>query len=221
MNKTKVFLKALGKQFLIIILYLFITILLQLLLQDYLTSLDNNLVGAAYLFIEIVTLLIFVIIFRKILIPDILDFKQNGKKYIKNNFKYWLFGLIIMAISNIIISSFIGLSTNESGNRDILSDLPIYGIFAMVIIAPIVEELMTRVILKDKVPDIIYYTLSALIFASLHLLSATSVSEIFYLIPYGALGFCFAIMYKKTNNVCTNIFFHMVHNLMAIILILI
>ena len=209
MNKIKVFSKALGKQFLIIILYLFIT------------SLDNNLVGAAYLFIEIVTLLIFVIIFRKILIPDILDFKQNGKKYIKNNFKYWLFGLIIMAISNIIISSFIGLSTNESGNRDILFDLPIYGIFAMVIIAPIVEELMTRVILKDKVPDIIYYTLSALIFASLHLLSATSVSEIFYLIPYGALGFCFAIMYKKTNNVCTNIFFHMVHNLMAIILILI
>ena len=200
MNKIITFIWSLFKQFLIIIFYLIVVLGLQLLLYKYLDCSNPILEGSAYLFIELFTMLIFIIIFRKILIPDIIDFKKNGKQYIKDNYKYWLYGLLVMAISNIIISYFIGLASNESGNREMLDSIPIFSIISMVICAPIIEELMTRVILKDKVPNIVYYSLSGLIFGALHLLAATSLSEIFYIIPYGALGFSFAVIYQKSNN---------------------
>ena len=221
MNKIITFIWSLFKQFLIIIFYLIVVLGLQLLLYKYLDCSNPILEGSAYLFIELFTMLIFIIIIRKILIPDIIDFKKNGKQYIKDNYKYWLYGLLVMAISNIIISYFIGLASNESGNREMLDSIPIFSIISMVICAPIIEELMTRVILKDKVPNIVYYSLSGLIFGALHLLAATSLSEIFYIIPYGALGFSFAVIYQKSNNVCTNMFFHALHNSIAVLLILI
>ena len=221
MNRIFTFIRSLFKQFFIILLYLVIVIGLQLLLYRYLDCSNPILEGSAYLFIELFTMMIFIIIFRKILIPDIIDFKKNGKQYIKDNYKYWLYGLLVMAISNIIISYFIGLATNEASNRDMLVSIPIFSIISMVVCAPVVEELMTRVILKDKVSNIVYYSLSGLIFGSLHLLSATNLNEVFYVIPYGALGFAFAVIYKKSNNVCTNIFFHALHNSIAVLLILI
>lgn len=219
MNKIFTFIWSLFKQFLIIIFYLIVVLGLQLLLYRYLDCSNPILEGSAYLFIELFTMLIFIIIFRKILIPDIIDFKKNGKQYIKENYKYWLYGLLVMSISNIIISYFIGLATNEAGNREMLESIPIFSIISMVVCAPVIEELMTRVILKDKVPNIVYYTLSGLIFGSLHLLSATSINELFYIIPYGALGFSFAVIYQKSNNVCTNMFFHSLHNFIAVLLI--
>ena len=219
-NKFKISFKAIGKQILVIILYLAITILLQALLYNYILSSNNFISGISYLFIELINLLVFIVIFRNTLIPDLIDFKDNGRKYIKNTYKYWLYGLIAMVISNVIISYFIGLPSNEAGNREILSKLPFYSIISMVICAPIIEELMTRAVLKDKVkPNILYYTLAGLIFGGLHLLAASSIKEIFFIIPYGALGFSFAVIYQKSNNICTNIFFHMLHNTIAIILI--
>lgn len=221
MKKINISFKALGKQALIILLYFIITILLQVLLYNYLLSSNNFISGITYLFIELITLLIFIIIFKNILIPDLLDFKNNGLKYIKSTYKYWLYGLIAMVISNVIISSFIGLPSNEAGNREILEALPIYSIISMVICAPIIEEAMTRAILKDKVkPDILYYSLSGGIFGGMHLLAATNINEIFFIIPYGALGFAFAVIYNKSNNIWTNIFFHMLHNGIAVLLII-
>jgi len=92
----------------------------------------------------------------------------------------------------------------------------------MVIIAPITEELLTRIILKDKFNNIyIYSILSGLIFGGLHLLAVNSLAEIWYIIPYGVLGFAFALMYNKTNNIWTSITFHSLHNLTALLLVFI
>lgn len=215
MNK----LKSLINQFLIIILYLFLVLGLQLLLHNFLEA-NNILQEVTYVFIDVIVLLIFIIIFRKIIFPNLKDFKKNWKKYINSSYKYYLYGLLVMAISNLIISHFIGLPSNESGNREMLFELPISSVLAIVFFAPIIEELMTRVILKDKFSNIIYYLLSGLIFASLHLIAATNVNELFYIIPYGALGYSFAVIYQKTNNVFTNIFFHSLHNLIAVLIII-
>ena len=87
--------------------------------------------------------------FRNYLIPDFEDFKKSGKEYIKKYCKYWLIGLAIMIISNVIISFVCPISTNEELNREFLKKLPIYSILAVTIFAPIIEESMTRIILKD------------------------------------------------------------------------
>ena len=212
----------LGKELGLIILYIVLNIGLQLLLHKDILSNNLFLSNLAYIFIELLILTIFIIIFRKIIIPDYYDFKNNYKKYIKENFKYYISGLLIMLFTNILISSFIGLPANEESVRGLLIDLPVYYFIAAVIAGPILEELLTRQILKDTFKNkIIYYFTSGIIFASLHLLSATKWQEVFYIIPYGALGFMFAIMYNKTNNIWTSIFFHFLHNFVATLLILI
>ena len=208
------------KQLLIIFLYLGTSITLQLTFKDYILNKNVYLSTFANLWVELIILTIFILIFRKYLIPDFDDFKINSKKYIKKYYKYWLIGLAVMMVSNVIISFFHTMSTNEELNREYLFELPFYSIIATTIFAPIIEEAMTRILFKDTFKNnMIYYTLSGLIFGGLHLLSATSLIEILYIIPYGALGFAFAYIYKHSNNIWTNIFFHFLHNLIAITII--
>lgn len=220
MNKNNKLLNAFIKQFLIIFLYIFITLVLQMLFINYLDSNNNFLKGFAYYFVEFIILIVFIIIYRKLLFKDIKDFKKNGKLYIDKNFKYYIFGLIAMIISNFIISSFIPLPTNELKNRTIFNNLPIYSLISCVICAPIIEELMLRVPLKDAFKhNFLYYFISSFIFGSLHLLSASSLVELLYIIPYSALGFSLAVIYQKSNNVYTNMFYHGLHNLISLTLI--
>lgn len=214
-SKIKTVIKQLG----MIILYFIIVVSLQLSFRQDMISSNLWLANLSSIFVELVTLIIFIFIFRKTIVPDLKDFKENGKKYIHKNAIYWFIGLVIMIISNLIISNFIGMSANEEANQSILVLMPIYSFIAMVIIAPITEELMTRIILKDDFKNIyVYSLLSGLIFGSLHLLTATSLIEILYIIPYGVLGFMFSLMYSKTNNIWTSITFHSIHNLIALIL---
>lgn len=208
------------KQIGIIFLYFFLIIFFTLLFQKELLSKNYLLVNLSNLLINLLVLVIFILIFRKTIIPHFDDFKKNWKNYIKKYYKYWIIGLTLMVISNLIISSQIGMPTNEELNRNIMFEMPIYSLLTMIIIAPITEELMTRILLKNisKKPYL-YVFLSGLIFGSLHLISATSLSEIFYIIPYGVLGSSFAAMYYKSNNIWTSIFFHSLHNFIAVLLV--
>ncbi len=218
----KSILKSLGKQLGVLFLFIFLNFGLQLLFIKDLKSNNLLLNNFAYITIELIIFTTFIVLFRKVIVKDWYDFKKNIKKYFKENFKYYISGLLIMLFSNVLISSFIGLPTNEESVREILFELPVYYVIAAVIMGPIVEELLTRQILKDTFKHkIIYYLLSGLIFASLHLISASSWMEILYLIPYGTLGFVFAVMYNKTDNIWTSIFFHFLHNLVATILLVV
>ena len=210
------------KQILIIFLYIYLSLGLQVLFISHLHANNKVIINIVSILIELIILTVFVIIFRKKLVPEWDDFKKNGKSYINKFFSYYIIGLVIMVISCIIIGQFISIPTVEGLNRNYVINMPIYSILAMTIMTPIVEECMTRAILKDTFKySIIYYFLSGLIFGTLHMLSATNVSELLYIIPYGSLGFVFAMMYKKSNNIWTNIFFHSLHNLVAILIILI
>lgn len=211
------------KQFLILLLYLGLAITLGVIFNKLLNSNNFYIANLSYLLIDLITLIIFLFIFRKTIIPDFSDFKKNWRKYINKYFIYWVIGLAVMVISNIIISSFISMPTNEAGNREILKTLPIYSLIAMIGIAPIVEELLTRVYLKDAFKHtIIYVILSGLIFGSLHMLSiGNNLLQLLYIIPYGALGCALAKMYADSNNIWINIFFHSFHNFICILLIFI
>ena len=211
------------KQILIIFLYLGLTLTFSIMFYKLLTSQNVYLVNLSYILIDLITLIIFLLIFRKTVIPDFFDFTKKKEKYINKYLKYWLIGLLIMVTSNGIINSFIGLPINEEGNREILFKLPYYSLVTMIIISPIIEELMTRVILKDAFKHhIIYVLLSGLIFGGLHMLSiGNNLWQLLYIIPYGALGCAFAKMYDDSNNIWVNIFFHSLHNFACILLIFI
>jgi len=218
MEKAKNFFKEIGKSILVLFLYLTLSIILSSLFSNFVTSKNFWIANLSALTVELIMLTIFILIYRKKLINDFQDFKKDYKKILDTSIKNWLLGLVIMLVSNIIISMIVGdIANNEEMNRSLLMSTPIYAITAMVIIAPITEELIFRLsprkAFNKKIPYLIY---SGLFFGAMHLLSSTSWLEVLYVIPYGALGYFFAKAFYETDNIFSSISVHMIHNLVAV-----
>ncbi len=166
-----------------------------------------------------------ILVYKKELIKYYLDFLINGKKYITESLRNWYLGLIIMILSNLIITTIspINIAENEEKVRTLLGIIPLYMIFSTVLYAPIVEEIICRQAIKDivkeKWPFII---ISGFIFGFAHVIGlASSPWSFLYIIPYGALGSVFAYVFYQTKNLFSSIFLHALHNGILITLYLI
>lgn len=171
---------------------------------------------------EILVLSIVLIIFNKKVEKDLDDILKNHKKYYSNCLKYYLIGLIVMALSNAILAllSNGGIANNEEAVRSMFKLNPVYIYLSAVLFAPVVEELVFRQGLRNIFGrNIIFVLISGVVFGGLHVLtSMTSTFDLLYLIPYSTLGLVFAFMLYKTDNIFVSIGFHFMHNgiLMAI-----
>lgn len=205
--------------FLLYLLYSDIIIIILTKLGVNIKVLPNNLKIAIMFLINLSLMIMLFIFYRKSIKENLKDLKFNFKSYIKDNFKYYVIGLLIMIISNIIISFFVeGNSTNETLIREYINIMPIYMIFSSCIYAPFTEEMVFRKSLRNCFNNkVLYILLSGLIFGSMHLLSASNLIELVFLIPYSSLGCVFAYMYYKTNNIFVPMTFHMVHNTIIVI----
>jgi len=214
-EKALEFFKGIGT----IILFILLSFIGNILLGDFYIS-DNIIISTlSQLGTYIIILLGLILLYHKRLLEDLKTFK---KEYIKTALKYWLIGLGIMMICNILIQSITGdIAANESANRELLTNFPISNIITMVFIGPLIEEITFRASFKKAFTK--WYTFSlvtAIIFASFHLLAGSSLSEILYIIPYGALGFFFAKAFYETDNIYTSFIAHMVHNGICVCLIM-
>ena len=173
-------------------------------------------------FSNCVLLIILFLIFRKDLIEEWKRFRKNFLENIDIGIKYWLVGLGIMMISNIIITFVINLgeAANEQAVQSMISSLPWLMLINAGLIAPCTEEIIFRKGFKKAFPNKwLFIILSALVFGTLHVVtSMTSPIELLYIIPYGALGAAFAYMYQKTDTIFTSIAMHMFHNTALILL---
>ena len=162
------------------------------------------------------------------------DFKNYFKDFRKNfklSIPYYVIGLIIMIISNNIISLFFtsASANNENAIRSLIDIYPLYMLFSVGIYAPFIEEIIFRKSIKDiiiinkddkKFSKYLYVVISGLIFASLHVIGSSVWQDYLFIIPYMALGTAFAALYYKTDNIFETIVIHSMHNLIAIILYL-
>lgn len=144
------------------------------------------------------------------------DIKKNHQKYFSKYLKYWLYSLIIMAGSNIIIS-FInggGVAGNEETIRQIFTKAPIYMFISAVFIAPVLEELTFRQAFRNIFSnDKVFIIMSGLVFGGLHVVgNVNSPVDLLYLIPYCTPGFVFAYIMAKTDNVFVSMGLHFLHN---------
>lgn len=147
---------------------------------------------------------------------DLKELKKNYKEYFENNFKYYLIGISIMALSNIIIS-FInsgGIAGNEETIRETFSKAPVYMYISAVFLAPLLEELVFRLGIRNIFTNNkLFIIISGLVFGGLHVIgNINTIVDILYLIPYSVPGFAFAYMLYKTNNIFVPIGFHFLHN---------
>lgn len=169
---------------------------------------------------------ILIFIYRKTFFKDFKNFfNQDLGKHILYSFKYWIVGLTIMIVSNCIISIILGnqLAANEKAVRELIDTYPIYMAFQLMIYAPITEELVFRKSIKNITSNqYIYIFLSGFIFGGMHVISSlNSFIDLLYLIPYCSLGFTFAYLYHKTDNIFSTITAHAFHNTLALITYLI
>lgn len=219
-NKILNILKSLG----IILLMLCFNAIFFSILNINITNLSNKQYILYLTISNTILMAIFFLIYRKTLIKD---FKSYIKKFTQNielSIKYWLIGFIIMVVSNLIITFILnkGLAGNEQEVRSYIDSFPLFMIFNTVIYAPFTEELTFRKSIKDAINNKWLYVLtSGLVFSILHIVSyITSWTDLIYLIPYGALGIAFALLYHKTNNIFSTITMHAIHNLLAVIVYL-
>ena len=170
---------------------------------------------------NIVLSFIFYLIYRKELKKDFNTFKGNFNKCFDSGLKYWLIGLSIMVIANILIAMFTPLSnsTNEKSVQSLIPTSPALMFIAAGIFAPIIEEITFRktfqTIFKNKWT---FALISFLVFGYIHVMNSNNPLELLYIVPYGSLGLVFALTDYETNTVFTSIMMHMIHNSMLIIL---
>lgn len=175
---------------------------------------------------NLIYLIILIYIFRKEIFFSFKNLKGNFKKILNIGFKYWSLGIFIMIVSNLVINLFIfkgSIAENEEMARSIIIASPIYGFISSVIIAPFLEEIIFRVSLKRVFNNkYIYAVFSGIIFGLMHAISGSPTwLDLVYIIPYGALGFAFGLMYAETDNVFTSVIMHTLHNLMSFSLVFI
>ena len=207
---------------------LFITIVFGKFLKN-----SNKLVSNISLSLaEIFIFLVLFLIFRKKISNDFKKYKKEYKKDLDIGFKYYFIGLLVMIVSNLLLTLiFGGIATNEEVNRQYLKTYPLYSIVAMVFIGPLVEEIVFRLGFRDAFKKWLPYCIfSALFFGGLHVYTAyagmtlneivKNLSQMLYIIPYGSLGFAFAKTYYDTDNIWTSMTIHVIHNAFTVFLIL-
>ena len=224
MNKLLTDLINFLKSFIGLVVFFGISILYSYLIKSipYLQNINKDLL---LLIPEIITALILIIIYRKKIKRDFIDFDKNYKNYLTFGFKVWIIATIIMIISNNFLYHHIvnDIAHNQELNIMAINNFPLYSVIAMIILGPLVEEIVFRLSFKENIKNkILYYFLSVLIFAGVHVINGlTSPIQLLFFIPYGALAFAFSYILDKTNNIFTTVIIHSVHNTLAVILIII
>lgn len=186
----------------------------------------NNVISS--MLSEILFIILLFIFYFKDLQEEFKIFISNFKSCFKTGFKYYIAGYMCMIFFNLIITMILkNISQNEEGVRSLLYNTPVIAMINIAILAPLAEELSFRKSLNTIFNNkYIFALVSGLLFGGAHLmtniLSNTFViSDLIYLLPYGSLGFVFALMNEKTKTTFTSITMHAMHNSVTCILLLI
>lgn len=142
-------------------------------------------------------------------------FKNKLADNVDIGIKYWLFGLLGMMISNLVLATVFQNdgAENEQLVQQMITALPFLMVISAGFIAPMVEEITFRKVFRDNIKkDILFILVSGIFFGFLHVFPSDNLGQFLYIIPYSSLGISFAIMYQKTNTVFTSISMHMMHN---------
>lgn len=196
-----------------------------LLLKMNIKNLSGSMQVALSAFSGLVVSLILFLVYRKSLKEDFKKFRDNFDENIDTGFKCWGAGLLVMMVSNIILTVVFksGGANNENAVQEMIKSLPWLMLINAGIIAPFNEEIVFRKTLKDIFKNKwLFIFFSFLLFGGAHVIgSATTIVDYLYIIPYGSLGAAFAVAYYKTDTVFTSLSLHMIHNtILALISIL-
>lgn len=168
------------------------------------------------IFSKVILAALLLFAYRKELKTAWVDFKKNAMPYLDIAIKYWIVGLIIMAVSNVIIGVFspVRMAENDQAVRSIIETTPFLALILTTILAPITEEMTFRKVFYDAFSHKwLFILVSGFTFGALHVLSSfTTLYSLLYIIPYSSLGLAFAAILCRTKNIFACISMHALHN---------
>ena len=181
---------------------------------------DDNVYVVSYIiqFIgESILVLLLILLYKKDFFEDFKKFKKNFWEISDKVISYWTIGLVVMAVSNILIGILTPVkeAANEQGVQEIIKTVPVIAVFLTTFLAPFAEELTFRKAFKDVFKErSLFITISGVVFGALHvvLTGSNDIYQYLYLIPYSALGIAFAAICYDTDNIWSSIFAHFLHN---------
>ena len=174
------------------------------------------------LFSNVLSFTVLIIMYRKSIIEGFKDLIKKKGKPLLRGFDIWFIGLMVMVISNFLISKLNSgnTSTNEESIRIMLQAFPVLASLSISIISPVIEELVFRKSFREIFNNKwIYILTSGVLFGALHVLLSPIYSFVDYLflIPYCSMGVAFSYMYYESNNIMVPISMHVLHNTINII----
>lgn len=172
-------------------------------------------------FASLVLAIILFVIYRKELISEWKKFKNSFWHNFDVGIFNWFIGLLLMVVFNTILSVVFkaGTANNEESVQSMISIFPLMMLIMSGLLAPWTEEIVfrksIRKIFKKKLP---YILVSGLLFGMAHVVgSATTMTDWLFVLPYGSLGVAFAASYYDTETIFTPIMFHMIHNILLVL----
>ena len=190
MNKEKG--KNICLAFLNVGLFYALPILFSGLISIYFIDISNILRDILLFSIEFLVCVVMCLVNYKLLKNDLKKFKSNYKNCLNEGFKYYVLGLMLMIISNLIIVNINGgnIANNEELNRSIVSIYPLYAITSIAFLGPITEELTFRGGFKKAFSNIIFYTIfTGILFGGAHIVgNVNTFTDILFIVPYSLLG---------------------------------
>ena len=208
----------------IILYFLYQTNFILVLIEEFnihIDKLSKSMRITTYTICDLLYVIILILMFLKEIKKGLKDLKENFLNRATLSLECWVLGSIIMTISSIILSHVLkqDVSANEKLVRESIKLAPIYMLFTCSLVAPLFEEMLFRRSLKGFINNKwVFIILSGTLFGLLHVIgSYKSLLDFLYVIPYGAMGSCFAYLYNKTNNITLPIIVHMMHNTILVL----
>ena len=200
-----------------IFIFLFISIFYSVINIKY-THLNSNVI---YLINSFTILICLILVYFKEIKEDIKNFKL---KNLSISLKYYIIGLTIYFIYQLIISKTItnNIPSNEEMVRNLFKSNIFIAFISACFLAPILEEILFRfTILKCSKNKYIFLLTSSILFSIFHVTNLQSIVQIFFLFSYLILSFTLSYILYKSKNICNSIIIHSIHNLfMALLLFL-
>ncbi len=186
------------------------------------TKITPHTYTALSLFSNLMAAILIGILYFKDLKNELKRFISHWKEDLDIGLKYWVLGLFIMMVSNMIINVFSTehIAGNEKAVQSMIESLPWMMLINAGFIAPFVEEITFRKTFKTIIENKWAYALiSGIIFGGMHVIgNIHSFVDVLYIIPYSALGITFALAYSETDTVFTSMSFHIIHNTLLTLL---
>ena len=134
---------------------------------------------------------------------------------------------ILGNIITLLTTNTVGSSANQTSITSLLTVAPLLMVLCIVIFAPVLEELIFRLMLftgsYNYLGRIPAYIISAGLFGFLHIYSslfAGNLSEILQIFPYLFMGLGLCFVYEKSNNIYVPIMAHAIINLISVMMYL-